>query len=147
MHKQIKWLAINGATVFLVWYAQYYYEIVQYLLHVDPLRVTLLIPAIYAIAIGYSGLYVFGLIKRVNFVALDWYGGSLMGIGLVGTLYGTGEIFHAFVTADVSQLKELLIALADGLSRALITTMFGIGFSLALGYHNALVFGKYGSEQ
>lgn len=140
-----KWMIFNGTIAFISAYAWYFYDAFNYLLSVDPSRITL------GIFAAYSGISLFlgyklATRKEINLTPIQFIGNSFMAWGLIGTLIGTMHLFGILSTADPNMAKQTMIVLADGLSRALVTTLFGIGFALMTSYQIGFIFNLYGEE-
>lgn len=81
-----------------------------------------------------SEIFSIGKITRANNLNLrivDAASGTLVGLGLLGTFLGLTLGVRNFDTANVQNIQSSIQSLLDGMSTAFLTSLLGMGFSIA----------------
>lgn len=142
-----RYLLFNAITAFFMAYFIYFHNAINWLLTNDPTRISLLITITYIGVVGYllptaMGRRVETFHKSISVV--HYFGRTLMGVGLIGTVIGLMHVFSTVgTTADIkSAIPQIMI----GVGTAQITTLFGLGSALLISLHQFFVFGDLEDE-
>lgn len=137
-----RYLLFNAMTAFVMAYAIYFHDVINWLLTNDPTRISLLITAAYIGVMAYilptaTGRRVSTFSKSLSTVR--FVGSTLMGLGLIGTVIGLMHVFS--VVGTVTDIKSAIPQIMIGVGTAQITTLFGLGSALLISLHQFFVFG------
>ena len=123
--------------VCIVAYACYFHGVASLLWEFDPTRFSFLITGIYVITTIYLG------IRRQfsNFPLVQFISSRLTSIGLIGTVIGIMLLMMGVGSSNLTELKEVVGPLFHGMGTLLVTTLFGMMFSVLLDFQIAFVFG------
>lgn len=134
----IKYVLFNSVFVFVVAFLTYFYGAFNMLYEYDITRVSFLILGIYAASTIYLG------IKRnsANLAFIHFISNRLTSLGLVGTVIGIYLLLHAVGTTNLSDISQVVPPLFKGMSTVLVTTLFGMLFSILMDFQIAFVYGN-----
>lgn len=132
-----KFVIYNSVIIFIIAYASYFYNGLELLLEYDVSRFTFLIMGIYAISSIYLGIK--GRLANLNL--LSFISERLTGIGLVGTVIGSMVLLHMLGTSNMTDASQIIVPLFKGFATVMVTTLFGMLFSLLLDFEVRFVFG------
>jgi len=137
MNRLYKWLIFNCVTTFLLGYMIVRYDFLNWLIHNDPTRISLAITGVYVLSSGYIGLGV--LFNKVKVSVLEHIASSVMGLGLIGTILATFWLFKE--VHSVTDTKQMITIVLNGIGTAQITTLFGLGGAWLLDQQRAFSLG------
>lgn len=86
-------------------------------------------------------IYLGILREKANFSFVHFISSRLTSIGLVGTVIGIMLLMSSVGNLDLANLKAVVTPLFHGMGTLLVTTLFGMLFSVLLDFQVALVFG------
>lgn len=123
MTKLYKWVIFNSVTTFLLAYMVVRYDFLNWLITNDPTRISLAIAVLYVCTSISLGVGIFR--NKVSVPFLEHIASSIMGIGLLGTILATFWLFKE--VHSVSDTKQMISIVLNGIGTAQITTLFGLG--------------------
>lgn len=137
MNSLYKWLVFNSLSLFVAAYGLVYYDGLNWMINNDPTRISLAIAVGYVLSSMYLGLGIFS--KKDTVPVLKHIGSSIMGLGLIGTILATFWLFQDI--HGVSDTKQMILIVLNGIGTAQITTLFGLGGAWLLDQQRAFVLG------
>lgn len=132
----LRFSIFNSFVLFIIAYGIYFYNIIGLLWEYDPTRFSFIITAIYFLTTIYIGIKG----NLVDYDVVHFISARLTSIGLVGTVIGIMMLMHTVGTSNLTNLTEVIAPLFKGMSTLLITTLFGMLFSLLLDFQMAFIF-------
>jgi hypothetical protein len=118
-----RWAVFNSVIAFLGVYVSTYYDGLNWLWKNDPTHISILITITFICSSMYIGVGVFR--GKVSVPLLEHIGSSIMGAGLIGTILATFWLFKE--VHSVSDTKQMITIVLNGIGTAQITTLFGLG--------------------
>lgn len=134
----VRYTLFNSFIVFVFAYAAFFLGGFQFLWDYDATRFSFLIIGIYALLTVYIGL----AREAINADAVYFIGNRLTSIGLVGTVIGIMILMHDVGSSNIEDVAQVFSVLVRGMSTLLITTLFGMAFSLLVDFQMWVVFGR-----
>jgi hypothetical protein len=104
----------------------------------DPTRISLITTGVYVYASAYIGLGIFS--KKETVPTIKHLSNSIMGLGLIGTLLATYWLFKE-AYSGISDTKQMILIVFNGIGTAQITTLFGLGGAWLLDQQRFFVLG------
>jgi len=137
-----KWWTLNVFTVFVLFLAQKYYNLFEYVYQQDVTYISFAIVIIYVVSvikIGYFHIRCQKVYIEKHDIAPLWFASdAVMGLGMMGTLIGFLMVLSlAFADPDVTSIdavKNIIAIISKGMGTALITTLIGLITSILLKY-------------
>ncbi len=127
----------NTITAFAILYAIWFHDAIGFLWTYDQTRFSFVITGIYILITLYIG--VMGVNVNVNLV--HFVSNRLTSIGLIGTVVGMMILMHTVGGSHLTNVADVVAQLFLGMSTVLITTAFGMLFSLLSDFQMTFVFG------
>jgi hypothetical protein len=143
MTKLYKWAVFNCVTTFLLIYMVINYSFLNWLITNDPTRISLAITGVYVLSSMYIGVGIFR--GKISVPLLEHIGSSIMGAGLIGTILATFWLFKE--VHSVSDTKQMITIVLNGIGTAQITTLFGLGGAWLLDQQRAFSLGVTSDDQ
>lgn len=137
MNALYRWLVFNSVTAFIVTYLISYHGILNWMITNDPTRISLVIAGVFILSSLYIGLGI--LRKKISVSLLEHVSSSVMGLGLIGTILATYWLFKDI--HGLSDAKQAITIVLNGIGTAQITTLFGLGGAWLLDQQRAFVIG------
>jgi len=137
MNALYRWLVVQSVTAFIVAYLVSYHDILHWIITNDPTRISLVIAGVYVLSSLYIGLGV--LRNKISVPLLEHVASSVMGLGLIGTILATFWLFKDI--HGISDPKQMIMIVLNGIGTAQITTLFGLGGAWLLDQQRAFVIG------
>ncbi|QIG69433.1 hypothetical protein EVB79_063 [Rhizobium phage RHph_N3_13] len=137
MNALYRWIVLQSVTTFIVAYLVLYHDILNWMITNDPTRISLVITGVYVLSSLYIGLGI--LRKKVSISILEHVSSSIMGLGLIGTILATFWLFKD--VHGLSDAKQMITIVLNGIGTAQITTLFGLGGAWLLDQQRAFVIG------
>lgn len=137
MNSLYKWLVFNSVTTFLLAYMALNYDFLNWLITNDPTRISLAITGVYVLSSLYIGVGIFR--ERVSIPFVEHVASSVMGLGLIGTILATFWLFKEI--HSVTDTKQMISIVLNGIGTAQITTLFGLGGAWLLDQQRAFSLG------
>ncbi len=139
----LRYSIFNSICVFVLGYALYFHDVFGLLLAHDPTRFTFLIFGIYVALTA----YLFWKKESANFKFVKFMSDRLSSIGLIGTAIGVMILLQTVGTANVTEITQIVGPLFLGMGTVLVTTVFGLGFSLLMDFQVTYVFGESANDE
>ena len=133
-----RYALFNSIVLFVIAFTIYFYNSIGFLWFYDQTRVSFGIFAIYVLVTAYIGL----MQEKVNFHFIHFISNRLTSIGLVGTVVGIMLLMNSVGTANLTNVSEIVPVLFKGMSTLLITTLFGMIFSLLIDFQMKFIYWK-----
>ncbi len=137
MTQLYKWVIFNSVTTFLLTYMVVRYDFLNWLITNDPTRISLAIAILYVLTSISIGVGIFR--NKVSIPFIEHVASSVMGLGLIGTILATYWLFKEVHT--VSDTKQMIQIVLNGIGTAQITTLFGLGGAWLLDQQRAFSLG------
>ncbi|QIG69889.1 hypothetical protein F67_I3_11_063 [Rhizobium phage RHph_I3_11] len=137
MNALYRWIVLQSVTTFIVAYLVLYHDILNWMITNDPTRISLVITGVYVLSSLYIGLGIFR--KKISVSLLEHVSSSIMGLGLIGTILATFWLFKD--VHGLSDAKQMITIVLNGIGTAQITTLFGLGGAWLLDQQRAFVIG------
>lgn len=137
MNSLYKWAVFNCVTAFVLAYMAINYNFLDWLITNDPTRISLAITCVYVLSSLYIGVGVYR--EKVSVPILEHIASSVMGLGLIGTILATFWLFKE--VHSVSDTKQMISIVLNGIGTAQITTLFGLGGAWLLDQQRAFSIG------
>lgn len=137
MNSLYKWAVFNCVTTFLMTYMVVKYDFLNWLITNDPTRISLAIAILYVLTSISLGVGIFR--NKVSIPFIEHVSSSVMGLGLIGTILATFWLFKEI--HSVSDTKQMISIVLNGIGTAQITTLFGLGGAWLLDQQRAFSLG------
>ena len=137
MNALYRWLVLQSVTTFIVAYLILYHNILNWMITNDPTRISLIIAGVYVLSSLYIGFGIFR--KKISVSLLEHVSSSVMGLGLIGTILATFWLFKDI--HGLSDTKQMITIVLNGIGTAQITTLFGLGGAWLLDQQRAFTVG------
>lgn len=134
----LRYSIFNSICAFILGYAVVFHNAFGLLLAHDPTRFTFIILGIYVALTA----YLFWKKEASNFKFVKFMSTRLPSIGLIGTAIGVMILLQAVGGSNVTEITQIVAPLFSGMGAVLVTTIFGLGFSLLMDFQLSYVFGE-----
>lgn len=138
----LRFSIFNSVMAFIVAYLVYFHDAFNLLLQYDLTKFSFFIFGIYVLLTAYIGIARY----RVNERVVHFISTRLTSIGLVGTVIGIMILMHTVGVANLTNVSDIVSHLFLGMSTVLITTAFGMTFSLLTDYQMLYVLGDISND-